>query len=663
MADTLPDLLAQVSDLVEKTDALVAQAGALGMAVVLADRTGVLDATAAVAAAIPVAVAAGVPIFLPPGTYRFAKGSAALDPTSSGVTFVGAGMGETILIHETDNASAKSLFRRTVTRSRGGRVFFRDLTIKGTYTGSNGNVGQPAVQLDWYSEVGFDRVEFRDLLHMATDLHFCGHVWWDRCEWTNVCRDGARARDSVNCSVTNCTFDKIGDDAVALHTADFTTGSYNPDDGSPRRSGLFVTGNHFNNIRGAGVSALSARVAIVTGNVFKKVGPTAAVYVTTNTSVEGVNPVFAIDVSGNIILDLFQAAYAILVNAADLRGPNGSTSAGIPTRPDAGSGAFVMPWGYYDTVDAGEAADAFPPAWAIKVEGNIIGRTMPSGSAYSAQAGAARIQSGADADPTIVESDLRTTTAIQIRAHLQFSIHGNKIASASNAILLQPSLLSYAAVQGRVTDNSVHNVLSRGLQIVGGSAKRRCDILIDRNDFNMDPYRLAATSNADGSYTAGSGVVAIDPQWAVGLRITRNSFQNTAEMIAASTPYPNENLVLENVAMCQPAAHGFATTNKGIAHIRGCGEGYRYLPTFSDPTQGNYGTSMGDQPSFATAVPTTGTFVRGHFVQDVGSSGGALLVLGSSGARYVRLGWLRLTTGSAHVAGTDWIEQRTPTGG
>jgi len=36
--------------------------------------------------------------------------------------------------------------------------------------------------------------------------------------------------------------------------------------------------------------------------------------------------------------------------------------------------------------------------------------------------------------------------------------------------------------------------------------------------------------------------------------------------------------------------------------------------------------------------------------------------LGSASSKYVILGWLRLTTGSAHVLNTDWAQCRALTG-
>ncbi|GEM_PF-4585042 len=60
----------------------------------------------------------------------------------------------------------------------------------------------------------------------------------------------------------------------------------------------------------------------------------------------------------------------------------------------------------------------------------------------------------------------------------------------------------------------------------------------------------------------------------------------------------------------------------------------------------------------ATAMPSSGAYNIGDFVRKIDTSA----VSGSAGSRYIVFGWYRLTTGSSHVANTDWVEVRTLTG-
>ena len=58
-----------------------------------------------------------------------------------------------------------------------------------------------------------------------------------------------------------------------------------------------------------------------------------------------------------------------------------------------------------------------------------------------------------------------------------------------------------------------------------------------------------------------------------------------------------------------------------------------------------------------TVQPTTGTYSIGDYVSNKTPA-----KLGTAGSRYVVAGWTRLTNGAAHVAFTDWVEDRRLTG-
>lgn len=60
----------------------------------------------------------------------------------------------------------------------------------------------------------------------------------------------------------------------------------------------------------------------------------------------------------------------------------------------------------------------------------------------------------------------------------------------------------------------------------------------------------------------------------------------------------------------------------------------------------------------STAMPTTGTWAIGDYVHKSDP-----VEAGTTPNKYVIYGWKRLTSGSANVAGTDWVEDRRLTGG
>lgn len=54
-----------------------------------------------------------------------------------------------------------------------------------------------------------------------------------------------------------------------------------------------------------------------------------------------------------------------------------------------------------------------------------------------------------------------------------------------------------------------------------------------------------------------------------------------------------------------------------------------------------------------TAMPTSGTYVQGDYVKNT-----APTVVGSTPNRYTIKGWIRITSGTAHVLWTDWVEDK-----
>jgi len=58
-----------------------------------------------------------------------------------------------------------------------------------------------------------------------------------------------------------------------------------------------------------------------------------------------------------------------------------------------------------------------------------------------------------------------------------------------------------------------------------------------------------------------------------------------------------------------------------------------------------------------TSYPTTGTWAIGDYIKN-----SAPAEAGVALGKYVILGWVRITNGSANVLNTDWIECRSLTG-
>jgi hypothetical protein len=57
------------------------------------------------------------------------------------------------------------------------------------------------------------------------------------------------------------------------------------------------------------------------------------------------------------------------------------------------------------------------------------------------------------------------------------------------------------------------------------------------------------------------------------------------------------------------------------------------------------------------SAPTVGTYARGDFIRN-----SEPIELGAASSKYVVIGWMRLTNGSANVLNTDWVACRCFTG-
>jgi hypothetical protein len=107
------------------------------------------------------------------------------------------------------------------------------------------------------------------------------------------------------------------------------------------------------------------------------------------------------------------------------------------------------------------------------------------------------------------------------------------------------------------------------------------------------------------------------------------------------------NVLRRNVVHCFPLAVGSNAGNQGVGTVPPAGRDFTHVIETCDPTDANYGKIKSATVMTSAAQPSTGTYVAGHVV---GTAAPGLV----NGQPF--LGWQRLTTGSTHVAGTDWAQ-------
>lgn len=122
-----------------------------------------------------------------------------------------------------------------------------------------------------------------------------------------------------------------------------------------------------------------------------------------------------------------------------------------------------------------------------------------------------------------------------------------------------------------------------------------------------------------------------------------NRFANV-QVPVLTAPQPRTYFERNRVE-CQPMALGWHAENRGVGRVPAPGYGWALLLRDCDPGSPSFGAPLDGGEMEAEAMPTSGLYVARMFVRNAAPAieNGRVL-----------LGWLRLTTGSGHAAGTDW---------
>jgi len=133
-------------------------------------------------------------------------------------------------------------------------------------------------------------------------------------------------------------------------------------------------------------------------------------------------------------------------------------------------------------------------------------------------------------------------------------------------------------------------------------------------------------------------------------------FKNAGTIYFGTTP--QDGIWQKNTLICQPTDAGYNANNIGIGNISWPAQwDANFIIEDGDPSSVTFNTVLNVCLTSSFSIPTTGTYVLGLFVPKLIPG-----VSGAAGSQYVVQGWVRLTTGSAHVLNTDWAEVRTLTG-
>lgn len=620
--------------------------------------TASTDNTAVFQTAFNMAVLSKGTVYVPGGSYYFAQASASLDPGIGGFSIVGEYGRSILYFHEgtgTDGgATEKHLIKNTLIDPNKLFLRFHCLEFRGTF----GQVGRTTMQggcsafLDHYKELHFSYCRWEKCTRGGIDTHFTGHFTADHCRLVDLTGDGLRQRESFYGQISNCYFQRIGDDSISWHGG-FYHPTYDPDDGTPRREGLVVIGNTFRDTM-ACITALGARQLIVANNNANRF-QNYFVYVDTTPSGfnEGNHPGGDIKIVNNTARNVItnSGGYVLIFTDA----PRGSVANGniIPGQPKA-TGVFEYIWDYLD-VDVADANDAFPPLENIEISGNTFVCSLPLVANYTNWGFGYPAGTSYQTDLAITEDLLRPPVGVSVHCGKTTRIEGNTIKHTDDAVfLIAPTGVAPALDSTIVATNVLSDFINAGVRLNSVTGKL-VDLSILGNNIQGDVFRKSPNSGLDGTYTNGFGYPrAIELGTSYGAHIDGNRIANVAQITDGNM---DQHIWGTNTLICDPTALGTNAANKGIRNVLEPEWGFVYVIAYCDPQNALYGTIKNVTRKASVNLPASGFYPKGFEVKKIGPG-----VTDAGTSDYIVTGWKRLTTGSAHVLNTDWAEIRTLTG-
>jgi hypothetical protein len=511
------------------------------------------------------------------------------------------------------------------------------------------------------------RVEITDCL-FSSIRYFCCSIGYTQavqevkvtnCTFYRSVGDGCSIRNANSAIVTGNYFQDINDDCIAVHSMDTET--------EPVQNSAIISNNHI--VDSQGIRVQGIKKAVISGNVITR-AQYAAIDVSTYSS-EGNTPDFALTISGNTIDTVFDGSlFAPAVSGAGVRYI--SLSMPIPTTDGTGyvgygngSGGVVQPFDYFykNDTDASPAKPEFG-AWFINISGNVITRSYSTTAAYTDYGLGQRYARLGPVSTAITTANLGLALASTLRGQIAIT-NSARFAVISNNTLFGGNMgISLSGTNGsayqswddvRISDNQIAQYFRDGVNVTGEG-----NVVVSGNMFNGDPLNSHLYRAANGKWTFPGGgdtfntAVRVDGGFS---EITSNSFRNVQVPLALIALA--DVGVGENTYYCNPVAAAQDVNNIGIGNLnsvyaRGADN---VVIMDDDPASGTFGKSLSLCSKTATSIPTTGTYLIGHFSTNVNKA-----VLGAASSQYMVLGWSRLTTGSAHVLNTDWSEARVLTG-
>jgi hypothetical protein len=618
---------------------------------------GDTDDSAAIQAALDVlTLRGGGSLFLPIGRFRVADTGTALTGASN-IAIIGAGPGSEIFFDDRPTNPRKDMFRA----SNASNIEFRNFTITGTLDLYPVETNQSqCLTGENVRDVRLIDMTFRKLRYMATAFNIVENAVVEGCTFSDIFRDGARFTQAYNVRVVGNHFRRVADDAVAIHSRD--------DYGGVLAHGHVVDSNTFDMCQG--IKVLGAKALSISDNVMIHMLRTPVEIMSEYDAFpEGNAAMFAIRVSGNIILDTLGDRYPTQTGVIRVQVRNRSKGT-LEKQPGATAPIFEHAWDNNTDAAGGINIGGF----GIDVTENIIGWTRKRDVKFSSYGKGLildRVTTGMPlgySDPLITDASYCVTgilfdgpsrgTRISRNTLFGGSLNGTAPIPAIHATADGSSANTIVVDGWAIDENTIFDWIGETAILLDHATTNGArSVSLRNNQFDLDPFFRHPSHNADGTWASASALTGIDTKGRLynGV-VDGNHFKN----LSRPTPSGEQFLFGRNFVHFQPAtgfALGDGPANKGVRYVPAVPK-YDCIIIDGDPASATFGATITIPVRHAMAQPSTGTFVHGHFVQ---AAAPILRTIGS--VNYLVDGWSRNGTGAAHVGGTDWFEKLSMIGG
>lgn len=606
---------------------------------------GITDDTAAIQAALNYvnSVGGGV-VFLPPGRYRKGDAAGTTLIMYSNTTIKGAGDSSVIFFDDKDSVLRSS--NDFLLASNTTNIEFKDFKVEGTvltylndtnrkqlFTGTN------------IDGLRFVNVTIEKVRYMATAFDSVRNGYFSGNRLDYVLADGLRCTQSSNIVITGNTLRRVADDCIAVHSQDSA---------ATPNSGVVISNNVIEACQG--IKVMGIKNINITGNVIRRSLRNPIDVSLPAVGSEGNSPIISVNVSNNIISDAAgdRGVNSLITVRQELARSNG----GLTSFP--GINSIPYPYNYNNNLDSG--TPVIIAANGIRICDNTIYRTLPDNVNYSAWGYGQmfdRTTPGLLSDPLISSTYFNWHGVLIVGPASNLVIHNNNISGGNpgfTAILMpvvtSTNIQDFATVS--IQGNTIFDFPGVGISCtLLGSGVGAKQIVIQNNTFDLDPYLRHPDHNANNTWAAVATTAIQTGSQTTGWLIGGNVFKNVA---TTGINQGRADEFMRNIIYSDFVGPGDNVGNKGV-RVLPVAAVNTIVPINGDPTSATFGHILNTPLLRSAGMPSSGRYLAGHLVVS-----DAPPVQGSPGSQYTINGWRRLTTGTGHVANTDWVELRTLTG-